>query len=167
MRELDANRVREVFAFDPSTGVFTYRTQTAHHRKVGDIAGTITAQGYRDIGIDSRVYKAHRLAWFYMHGQWPMHQIDHINGDRADNRIANLRDVTKTVNLQNQKRAHSNSAHGFLGVRIESRWGDSPRYLARITVNGVRRSLGSFDTAEEAHAAYLNAKRAEHPGCTI
>ena len=164
---ITAEVVRERFVLDETTGVFTWRVQVANNRKVGSVAGTVDGAGYVSIGTCGRYYKAHRLVWLYVHGVWPKNQIDHINGVRTDNRPSNLRDVTKSVNLQNQKRAHANSAHGFLGVRIEARWNTPPRYLARITVNGHRRSLGTFGTAEEAHAAYLNAKRVEHPGCTI
>ena len=92
----------------------------------------------------------------------PAVRVDHIDGNRANNAIANLRDVTRSVNHQNLRRARSDSAHGFLGV--------SPffgKWKARITVNRVFQHLGVFDTPEEAHAAYLEAKRRLHVGCTI
>ena len=164
---ITAEVVRERLVLDEATGVFTYRVKVANHRKAGSVAGSVDGNGYVLIRIIDRSYKAHRLVWLYVCGAWPENEIDHINGVRTDNRPSNLRDVTKSVNLQNQRRAHAHSTHGFLGVRIETRWGAKPRYLAKITVNGHRRSLGTFGTAEEAHAAYLNAKRVEHPGCTI
>ena len=163
---ITAEVVRERFVLDETTGVFTWRVQVANNRKVGSVAGTVDGAGYVSIGTCGRYYKAHRLVWLYVYGAWPKNQIDHINGVRTDNRPSNLRDVTKSVNLQNQRRAHAHSTHGFLGVRLEKR-AIKNRYMARITVDGVRRSLGAFPTPEKAHEAYLIAKRSEHPGCTI
>ena len=159
---LTADRVREVLAYDPETGQFTWRVRTGPRGVVGARAGTTDLRGYRRIDIDGCTYWAHRLAWLHVHGTWPEVEIDHINGDRADNRIVNLRSVPRGVNQQNLRRAHKNNRSGLLGVsKWRNRWG------ARIKVDGVQTWLGVFDTPQEAHEAYLAAKRQMHDGCTI
>jgi hypothetical protein len=130
--------------------------------RAGDVAGTVNNNGYRLIRVGDGRYRAHRLAWLYTHGAWPTGEIDHINGIRDDNRLANLRDVTVSVNQQNRKRAASNGSTGLLGVSTAK-----ARYRAAIALNGRTTYLGSFDTAEEAHAAYVTAKRELHEGCTL
>jgi ribosome biogenesis SPOUT family RNA methylase Rps3 len=96
---------------------------------------------------------------------WPKHTIDHINGVRTDNRIGNLRDVTQQKNSENMRRPQKRTISGFLGVHVQRR--KTVRYLAQIVTDGKLRHLGSYDTAEDAHAAYLEAKRRLHEGCTI
>lgn len=102
---------------------------------------------------------AHRLAWLYMTGEWPRQEIDHIDGDRANNKWLNLRDVDHATNMQNRRVAQSNNVGGFLGV---SRRAES----IHIAYVGTK-YIGSFRTPEEAHAAYVQRKRAAHDGCTI
>jgi hypothetical protein len=148
-----------LLAYDPETGDFWWRVKPLKGRvQAGDIAGSEFKGGYWGVRIKQAKYPAHRLAWFYVHGRWPEHDIDHINGDRMDNRIANLRDVPRSVNLQNQRRAKAHNALGVLGVRKRGN-----RYAARID----NAHLGYFDTPEEAHAAYVAAKREMHEGCTL
>ena len=117
--------------------------------------------GYIVVGVRSHDYAAHRLAWLYVHGVWPVHEIDHINGVKSDNRICNLRDVPKAINSQN-KRTTSKNISGLRGV--------SPSYKgwqARIVVDGASKYLGKFPTKEAAHAAYIDEKRRMHEGCAI
>lgn len=107
---------------------------------------------------------AHRLAWLYVHGRWPDGLIDHKNGDRADNRFDNLRDVAHRVNMQNLRKAFVSSKTGLLGA--------SPlkdgRFGAFIKRDGKSKNLGTFDTPELAHAAYVAAKRViHHEGNTL
>ena len=135
--------------YDPLTGVFT-RIKNRRRARIGDTAGSPDADGYLRISIKNISYKAHRLAWLYVYGEWPKGEIDHENTIKADNHIANLRDATTGQNQQNRP-----SAKGFR--RKRKRWG------ARITVDGVEKSLGGFATASEARAAYLAAKRLYHP----
>jgi hypothetical protein len=151
-RELTSEQVQDLLDYDFTTGVFTWRVDFGN-RKSGAVAGSKDAHGYIVITINGRAYKAHRLAWLYCHGGWPEHSIDHINGVKDDNRIANLRDVEHPLNLLNVRRAYRTNKSGFLGV---SRNGSGWR--AEIRVAKKKRNLGTYDTPEQAHAAYLAAK---------
>jgi hypothetical protein len=153
----------EALHFDPQTGVFVWRVSTGQRVKAGEEAGCID-NGYRVIKLDGRMYRAHRLAWFYCHGEWPAQQIDHRNGRRDDNRLSNLRVVDNSTNMENQREARADSCSGLMGVRLHHR---GHCWEARIKVKGRSRRLGSFASAELAHAAYLAAKRVAHAGCTI
>lgn len=159
---LTAERLREVLDYNPDMGVFVWKVRTSTSVRIGDVAGTPTANGYLHIRIDRKHYYGHRLAWLCVYGTWPHGQIDHINGNRLDNRLVNLRDVPQKMNLENQRRAHSNSISGLLGVSPKrNRWKSS------IRVAGKEHHIGTYDTPEEAHAAYIEAKRRLHSGCTI
>ena len=162
--DLTAERLRELLHYDPETGVFTWRVNRGRTAKAGSQAGS-PHDGYVQITVDGREYKAHRLAWLYVHGVWPVGQIDHRFGIRNDNRIGELRDVTPSVNSQNQRIAkRSNKSSGLLGAywhNVSNKW------MAHIGVAGKKIHLGMFDTAEAAHAAYIEAKRRLHAGCTI
>lgn len=160
---VSAERLRELLHYDPETGHFT-RLVSRPHSKVGDVAGCLNNQGYHRICIDYRDYQAHRLAWLYVHGVWPAHQIDHIDLDRANNRLANLREATKAQNSQNLRDARANSKSGFLGVSQSKQAG---KWRARIMLDGKEYRLGRFASADLAHAAYVQAKRELHPMGTI
>jgi len=148
-------------AYDPDSGLFI-RKAPLKGQKVGAVSGVLNKLGYIQVGVDRKIYFGHRLAWFYVHGRWPEGQIDHINGIRSDNRICNLRDADWSINNQNQIKPHKDNACGLLGVcRAKKRW------RAAIKSNGKIKHLGTFDTPELAHEAYLAAKRQVHPGCTI
>lgn len=157
---LTAAALRSLVAYDPSTGRFRRLVRTNWQ----------AAEGWRDrnghvrMSVAGKAYAAHRLAWLFVHGVWPIGDIDHINGDRADNRIENLRDVSKAINQQNQRRAHKRNPHRLLGVTYHKARG---KYQAQISVGAKHRYLGLFDTAEEAHAVYLKAKRELHEGNTL
>ncbi len=155
---LTAGRVREVLDYDPDTGVFRWMRRMGSRAPAGAVAGSLRPDGYVGIRVDRRVYFAHRLAWLIIHGAFPTDQIDHRDGHRANNRLANLRAATSEGNQQNQRRAHRNNKTGFLGVSTHR-----DRFQAGIRVDGGRRYLGRFDTPEQAHAAYLDAKRQLHP----
>lgn len=157
-RDLTAERLRELLDYDSQTGMFRWVTRPSGRAKSGWFAGSLHGQtGYRKITIDGASYRAHRLAWLYVHGKWPKRYIDHINREPSDNRIANLRDVSGRLNSQN---------NGKLGVERRERSG-RVRWRARITHFGRLVNVGTFDTKEEAEAALLEAKTLMHPGFLI
>jgi hypothetical protein len=160
---IDQHQLKTMLSYDPDTGVFVWLVRASDKTKIGSVAGYIETTGrYWAIGLNGHHYFAHRLAWLYVHGKWPDNDIDHINGIRTDNKLCNLRDVTRRVNLQNLKAAKPNNLTGLLGVSKAR-----GKFWARIWIGKKRISLGYFYTPEEAHIAYLDAKRRLHEGCTI
>ena len=160
MKDITVETLRCLLDYDPKTGIFRWLVNR-QRIKMGAVAGTIDHYGYIVIMVNGTNLKAHRLAWLYTHGVWPEQQIDHINGVKADNRIANLRDVPQSMNQHNQVRTKKNNTSGFCGVSWEKR---DKRWRAMIMVNGRKQHIGLFDTPEAAHAAYLAAKLRLHPG---
>lgn len=161
---LTAERLREALHYDPETGVFTWVKPAGLKMKPGQIAGCVGKNGYRSIRIDRTLHTAHRLAWLYVHATWPT-QLDHMNGRRADNWIANLRDVPQSMNAQNIRRAPKGKKYSqLLGACWCKYW---QVWHSKIRVDGKSRSLGRFPNETEAHEAYLSAKRRLHEGCTI
>jgi hypothetical protein len=156
--------IKATLDYDPDSGVFTWKTSKGFRVK-GNKAGTTCRRGYISIGIGGKIYKAHRLAWFFVHGVWPSGQIDHIDRDKSNNRIANLRDVEQSVNQENRGGPRTDNKLGTLGV---STWHDGrPGFRAQIKVRGKVRYIGTFDTSEEAHAAYIEAKKNMHAGAVL
>lgn len=162
---LTIERLKQVYGYNADTGVFTRLISTGNrfNNKVGN-SGYIQAQGYWMISLDGTQYRAHRLAWFYVHGVWPENDIDHIDGDRLNNRLVNLREATRAENMQNIQKANSNNKTGLLGAYWCKR---DKKFIAKIKSNGVNRVIGYFNTAELAHSAYIDAKRHIHPFSTI
>ena len=164
---LSAAQVREVLDYNPETGVFIRKVRLAQRHQVGDRADTALTNpkmlGYRRVSLFSQRFLAHRLAWFYVHGVWPEKHIDHINGETGDNRIANLREADDQLNIENLRKAKIGNKVGLLGViqHGETQW------RARIQLHGKGIHIGLFSSPEEAHEAYLVAKRKLHEGCTI
>lgn len=150
---LTASTVRQLLDYDPETGVFRWRVRR-NGVAAGDVAGCLDQRrGYILIRAGGRLYKAHRLAWFYVHGEWPAVEIDHINCVRDDNRIANLRLATGTQNQAN-KRLQSNNTSGVKGAFWDRRRGV---WHARIRVQGRLKYLGTFRDKADAAEAYRNA----------
>jgi hypothetical protein len=159
---VSVERVKELLSYNPETGIFTWRVARNNKTPAGAVAGTASTFWHRQLRVDFKSILAHRAAWAVTYGEWPIADIDHINGDPSDNRIVNLRMVTRGHNLQNQRKAHADSKSGLLGVKqVGNKWD------AKIMAAGVLHRLGIFLTPEEASAAYLEAKRKLHPGCTI
>lgn len=163
-RTLTAARLRELLRYDQETGSFVWLAKTSPFSRVsiGDEAGTLRADGYRAIAIDGALYLAHRLAWLYVHGEWPNNEVDHLDGDRANNRFTNLRDVEPSTNRQNMRRATCRNQSGLLGVSTTKKG-----FVASIGLNGKVKQIGVFKDAADAHEAYVRVKRVKHEGCTL
>lgn len=157
-------RLKELLHYDPDTGIFTWLVSRGRV-KTGDVAGSrltvVSGKSYRQIRIDSKNYLAHRLAWLYTHGQLPSHEIDHINGAGADNRLSNLRSVTRSENNKNARLQCNNSSE-TAGVY----WGKAKRkWQAQIRVDSKCLYLGSFEDINDAIEARKEAeiKHGFHP----
>ena len=163
--DLTQEQLQNVLHYDKETGVFRWRYSATRRIKPWDVAGSLDkSTGYSRVMINNKHYSAHRLAWLYMYGVWPKGEVDHLNGVRHDNRIENLRDVTRNVNQQNQRKPRKNNNSGYLGV---SWYAPAEQWRATIMLNGKNKLLGSYDTPEEAYEVYLTAKRELHEGCTL
>jgi hypothetical protein len=163
---LTLKRLREFLDYDLETGIFIRKISKRGHR-AGVIAGYVHPLGYRRITIDRQTYGAHQLAWFYVTGVWPLKMVDHRNGKRDDNWFKNLREADHSINAENQRKAPKTNKSGLLGVHNLGKRFISKPWMSTITVKGKHNYLGTFATPEEAHAAYLRAKRELHVGCTI
>jgi hypothetical protein len=144
--DIDHTALTTLLHYNPDTGEFTQKLKW-WNREPGDKPGGVSPQGYWYLCVGGKQYPAHRLAWFYMYGQWPKGDIDHINRNRLDNRIANLRDTTTSRNLHNSP--NRGCISGVKGVHInkEKKWD------AVIMVDGVNYRLNSYKTIEEAAQA--------------
>lgn len=158
---LTAEEARRRLNYDPETGKLTWKF-LHNSLRIGEEAKSLDVSGYIQVNLCGTMVKGHRLAWLIHYGEWPTGDVDHLNGIRNDNRIANLRDVPNAINCQNKRSALPTSKTGLLGVVKRGN-----RYQANIHANRKKKFLGSFDTPEEAHAAYVQAKRSMHEGCTL
>jgi hypothetical protein len=159
VQSIPISLVRFVFWYSAETGLLRWRLKANRNALIGGVAGAPNARGYLTVrfsGSDTQL--VHRVVWAHAHGEWPDRDVDHINGDRSDNRLANLRLATRSENNQNMRNAKSYNSTGFLGVSRSN-----ARFIASISVSGKTTHLGAFATAEEAHSAYLRAKRVLHP----
>lgn len=160
--EIRAERVKELLAYSPDTGVFVWKSWRGGSAVRGSVAGSVTNKGYRVIGIDGTQYLAHRLAFLVANGRWPADLMDHRNGRTDDNRLANLRECNKSQNEANTK-ARATSKSGLKGVSLNGQRpeGEKP-WLARIMDNGNYKHLGVFETKELAANAYDEAAARIH-----
>jgi hypothetical protein len=150
---LTHKRLREVLHYDPSTGHFTWLVTNSNRAVAGSRAGTLKTAArnlvYRQIRIDRRGYRANRLAWFYVHGEWPSALVDHINTDGLDDRIENLREATHGQNQHNSRKPGNNTS-GFKGVWLDKR---RDRWVAEVWFKDQKHFVGQFATPEQAAAA--------------
>lgn len=147
-------QLKALMHYDPETGKFT-RAQTKRRWKQGQVMGAV-ANGYINLNLDGRLYRAHRVAWVYMTGEDPEAGIDHVNGVGTDNRWANLRAADQSNNLCNRG-AQTNSATGVKGV-----YKTGGKYVARVHYRKKRHYIGFYSTIEEAKAAYDAAAKVIH-----
>ncbi|QIG68263.1 HNH endonuclease protein [Rhizobium phage RHph_Y1_10] len=164
-RQLTQEYVRSLFEYDPETGVLTWKERPREHfssdriwrgtntRCVGKAAGGLDTNGYVEVGIDGKIYKAHRVIWLLVTGEWP-DEIDHDDGVRDNNRFKNLKNGSHGGNMLNKSQRRDNKS-GVCGVgwhKIDRRW------VAHITVKGKQIRLGGFVNLEDAVAARLDAE---------
>jgi hypothetical protein len=153
--ELTQKRLKELLRYDSDTGIFRWKMSPHRRCRAGAISGTLNSRGYICIMIDGRKYRAHRLAWLYIHGNMPPNEIDHINHIQDDNRLCNLRLATRTENSRNVS-LYKNNSSGFVGVY----WDKSRnKWQARVQVNGKSQHLGYFDKIEDAVRARKAASK--------
>jgi hypothetical protein len=156
-RTLACEELQSFLDYDALSGEFKRKVAFGKHA-AGDPIGHPNTGGYIQIAVAGKVYLAHRLAWLYVHGRWPTDCIDHIDGNPANNVLANLRECSRSENQQNRK-INTNARHGVRGVYLckkSGKWG------ASIKRNCKSHYLGVFPTKEEAAAAYLAAKASLH-----
>ena len=156
MQELTHAYLREIF--DLVDGQFVRIKKTSRNIKVGAIAGCKRKDGYLVVRVLDKLYLAHRLAWFWHHGVWPKDLIDHVDGNKENNKIENLREATKSTNGFNRGKEKTNRT-GFKGIVFYKPYG---KYMARITVQRKSTFLGYYDTPEDAHQAYCDAAATYH-----
>lgn len=153
LQKLTQKRLREVLNYNPKTGVFTHTVRRVGTRGANKIAGNCAGNGYWLVCVDQKQYYAHRLAWFWMKGRFPAKGIDHVNGDRIDNRFCNLRLATPSQNTAWRK-LNKNNTSGFRGVsyfKLAKAW------AAAVKVDRKNVYLGYFIDKEEAARAYDTA----------
>jgi hypothetical protein len=160
MTELRHTRLQELLQYSTDTGLFQWKTDRhtgrGRGRKIaaaGDLAGSKTWNGYWCIRLDGRCYMAHRLAWFYVNGEWPSTSIDHVDMDRTNNRLVNLRLASNGENLRNRSLQRNNTS-GHKGVTFDVGRG---KWLAQISIDRRHIQLGRFDSIDGAVCAYRSA----------
>ena len=150
--ELTQTQLKKIVSYDPCTGVFT-RLLTNQGAKKGDKAGSISTRGCVVVSVNNYQHKAHRLAWLYMTGSWPMGVIDHKNRNPVDNRFSNLRDVKQSTNTKNCSLSKNNSS-GVTGVyKHRGKW------CAEIMVNRKKIHIGMFSSLVEAKKCRKKAEK--------
>jgi hypothetical protein len=151
---LSQNEIKELLSYDELTGIFKW-SKKRRGIKVNVALGTDNGFGYLRITVLGKQYYAHRLAWLYVYGKWPKYEIDHINGNRSDNRIKNLRDITQISNCQNRNSHQSNSESKIMGVSWHKK---AKKWQAHICIYKERKYLGLFNSIDEAHKKYIEEK---------
>lgn len=150
-KTLTQERLRELLDYDPLTGVFRWRVTRNGRSRAGSLAGRPHNGGYVAITVDRGHYLAHRVAWLYVHGAWPSEWLDHKDLDRANNRIANLREATGRQNAFNRPAPKHNTS-GAKGVSWDIK---NQKWRAHVTVGRKFKNLGRFSKFEDAVAAHL------------
>ena len=141
-------RLKELLSYDPQTGLFTWLMDKGSARK-GALAGKLNTASYVQIQLDKRVYLAHRLVWLYIYGAFPNCLIDHIDGDKNNNSLSNLREATHTENQRNKRKFRGKYLKGVMKVRNS--------YQSFIRHDNKKKYLGCFKTEQEAYQAYCLA----------
>lgn len=155
MTDLTVDKLKSLVHYDPVVGLFVRKTKASQAPR-GSFAVNKDSKGYIRVRVAGDRFTAHRLAWFYMTGEWPEKEVDHKNRIRTDNRWSNLRQADEFNNKRNTSAYRSNKI-GFKGVSWHV---CSKKWRARIRLDGKEVNLGLYDTPEEANAAYARAAQA-------
>lgn len=162
--DLNAARLRELFNYDENTGSLTWAVKRGPAQP-GDAAGIVSNRGHIKVKVHGKSYQAHRIIWAMVTGEWPPMDVDHRDCNKTNNRWANLRLASASMNAQNICRPRKSNTSGFLGVytlKAKPGW-----FFASIKLGGASVQLGAWTRPEPAHKAYIEAKRQMHIGCTI
>lgn len=149
---MNIEELKEYFKYEPSTGKLFWNKRPSNRVVIDSEVGNYNDQGYKVCRFKGKALRVHRIVWAVSKGEHPTEFIDHINGDKGDNRLTNLRVVSNAENLQNMK-----NSKGYTYHRKLNKW------MAQIVVNKEYKYLGVFNTEHEAHEAYLKAKKELHP----
>ena len=160
--KISINELSSLFRYEPNTGALYWRVAPSRGVFAGDQAGSLRKDGYVRLQLRGDKYLCHVVAWALQTGSWPSAEIDHLDGVGANNVWSNLREADRSSNMMNQRHARVSNPTGLLGATRHRE-----AFTATIITRGTRHYLGRFSTAEQAHAAYMEAKRQQHPTCTI
>ena len=152
---LELEKLELILDYNADTGEFKWTSFNSRNTNKGKIAGTKLSNKYIRIFIYGKLYQAHRLAWYMYYGKEPEHGLDHIDGDKHNNAIGNLRDVPQSSNAKNSSLSKSNSS-GFTGVTFMRK---SKKWRSRIMVDGADIHLGFYDDKQKAISARVRATR--------
>ena len=145
--------LKSILNYDAETGIFTWKVNKSNRSKVGNIAGS-KFNGYVNIEINNKSYKSHRLAWLYVYGKFPENLIDHINANRSDNKISNLRKATYQKNSENYKTPKTNTS----GVKNVSWYKNLNKWVVSISVKSKKKTIGYFEDLELAELVAIEAR---------
>jgi hypothetical protein len=152
------DKVQSLFNYDSETGIFTRKVKTTAKTKIGDVVGYDNKNGYKKISIDNKLYFSHRLAWLYVYGVWPEKGLDHINRNRSDNRLCNLRLANQSENTQNTA-IRKNNTSGYKGVTFCK---NTNKWISQIMINYKHIYIGKYETPEIAYEQYINMAKKLH-----
>ncbi len=151
------SELQDILNYDIETGIFTWKIKPCKNIAVNTVAGGINNRNYVVIKIKNKTYLAHRLAWLYVYGEIPDF-IDHINGNKSDNKIKNLRECSQQENCFNRKLAINNKC----GVKGICFYNKTKKWKAQLNIDGKRKHLGYFDNIEDAKEVLNNARIKHH-----
>lgn len=161
---LSPDELRGLFDLNTETGELRWKASTSRGKYTQTVAGSVNRLGYRQVKIGKKSYLAHRIVWAIVYGEWPSEQVDHIDGNKDNNSIVNLRLVTVGQNAQNRSLSGVKTRSGLMGaIYVPETKRRRECWESRIKLNGVSRYLGRFKTPHEAQEAYIKAKTELHP----
>lgn len=159
--DIELHTLRSLFSYDENSGIVRNKITRSSNARQGDAVGSLEARGYLRMKVCGRQIYVHRLVWALFYGEWPANLIDHINGNKSDNRICNLRDVDFQTNVQNITAPTVRNRSGFRGVHWDKY---NKKWRASVKFNGRSIFAGLFDDVKEASDAYWQCKRKTHLG---